>query len=299
MTQELRDVWNNFVSETGHTGYQNQRIYEYDQPIRLKVIRRLIANHFTGSNEGRRVLDIGCGSGDFVEELDKLGFGYIQGIDISKDVADIARQRFKGKDHIDIKVSDVSELTAQKESFDLVLCVTVLQHIVDDDMLAQNLRRINQLLVTGGKLIVFDRVTQKNEVKIDTLNGLEYLKIRKEKVIASFLDNNELKVLKVYSFPHLAIYINYTLLNWIESFVTSLKKITFYNCAFSRKEEIVVERYPFNSSVLGHAKRKMTIFFQRLLLFICKPLDYWLGIQLPTKGRRIYAIFAAEKKNIL
>ena len=92
------------------------------------------------------VLDVGCGQGSFLEEL-QAEFPGIKprGIDLSSSAVRLASERVPGGQ---FAVVDITE-QALDEKCDLVVCSEVLEHIPDDITAIQNLRKI-----TGKYLLV-------------------------------------------------------------------------------------------------------------------------------------------------
>jgi SAM-dependent methyltransferase len=94
----------------------------------------------------RSVLDVGCGQGSFLQEL-QSEFPHIEpnGIDISSSAVELARKRvINGR----FSVLDVTSKFLE-EKCDLVVCSEVLEHIHDDVLALQNLRRM-----TGKYLLI-------------------------------------------------------------------------------------------------------------------------------------------------
>jgi ubiquinone/menaquinone biosynthesis C-methylase UbiE len=96
--------------------------------------------------EFETVLDVGCGQGSFLEEL-QLEFPCIRpyGIDMSSSAVELARKRVPSGRFC---VLDISEKFLD-EKWDLVLCSEVLEHIPDDLTVLQNLRKM-----TGKYLLI-------------------------------------------------------------------------------------------------------------------------------------------------
>ena len=92
------------------------------------------------------VLDVGCGQGSFLVEL-QAEFPGIKphGIDLSSSAVKLARERVPGGQ---FAVVDITE-QALDEKCDLVVCSEVLEHIPDDITALQNLRKM-----TGKYLVV-------------------------------------------------------------------------------------------------------------------------------------------------
>jgi 2-polyprenyl-3-methyl-5-hydroxy-6-metoxy-1,4-benzoquinol methylase len=74
---------------------------------------------------GKKVLDVGCGTGRWSRLMAKQG-AYVTAIDLSVDVISYVQSKFK---EINFKVMELTKLEFPGGSFDLVTSVTVLQHI--------------------------------------------------------------------------------------------------------------------------------------------------------------------------
>ena len=72
------------------------------------------------------VLDAGCGTGLAGEELAKLGFKTMDGMDISPDMLDLAREKGVFRD---LKVQDMTKpLDYDTDAYDAVICVGTFTH---------------------------------------------------------------------------------------------------------------------------------------------------------------------------
>lgn len=112
---------------------------------------RWVADSF-GPALGRRVLDAGCGVGNFFSALaDRVDLGV--GIDLSPiNIAD-ARRRFAGHPNISFMHADLDEEaeSLRAKRFDTVVCLDVLEHIQDDATL---LGRLAQIVEPGGHVLI-------------------------------------------------------------------------------------------------------------------------------------------------
>ncbi|HLW22994.1 MAG TPA: class I SAM-dependent methyltransferase [Steroidobacteraceae bacterium] len=107
---------------------------------------------------GLRVLDVGCGIGRWSRHLAKRG-AIVQGIDISPTMIAqaCARAALDGTaERCRFAVHDVSTLDLADERFDLVLGVTVLQHILDADALRSTVTRLRRHLAPGGRMVLLE-----------------------------------------------------------------------------------------------------------------------------------------------
>ncbi|HEY3401319.1 MAG TPA: class I SAM-dependent methyltransferase [Geothrix sp.] len=76
----------------------------------------------------RRILEIGCGSGEFGAAIKRRGEVEIVGVELVESAAAIARQRLDQVITADIQFQD---LDLPGQSFDCLVCNDVLEHLVD------------------------------------------------------------------------------------------------------------------------------------------------------------------------
>jgi len=98
---------------------------------------------------GRRVLDLGCGTGYGSEEMAGLA-GRLTSIDISPDAVSTARS-FSKRRNIDFAAADAGRLPFRNASFDLVVAFEVIEHLADWPKMLSEVRRV---LSSGGQFIV-------------------------------------------------------------------------------------------------------------------------------------------------
>lgn len=115
----------------------NNQIYKnsknYGNPSlssRLKIMATLV-------DKNQKVLDLGCGTGDFIKILNKKN-KEVEGIEISKKVAQIGQKKgFK------IKIADLhSTFPYPKNTFDTVTAGEIIEHIYDTDFFLKEIKRI-------------------------------------------------------------------------------------------------------------------------------------------------------------
>jgi len=91
------------------------------------------------------ILDVGCGEGVTIVKLkqSKIGKTY-EGIDNSEDALRIGKKLYPG---IDIKIGDIYNLPYKDNSFDLVVCTEVLEHLYRPKKALTELKRISSKYV--------------------------------------------------------------------------------------------------------------------------------------------------------
>lgn len=99
---------------------------------------------------GRRALDFGCGTGRTGRFLRELGFEMV-GIDISREMVAVARQRDPGGDYRAISDGDFSSLPLG--SFDLVLSAFTFDNIPGREHRQRLFSGLAELLAAGGRLV--------------------------------------------------------------------------------------------------------------------------------------------------
>lgn len=110
---------------------------------RRNVIERVIADLRLPARA--RILDAGCGSGRNMVELAR--HGTVTGVELSDTSIDLARARGAGE----VIAGSVLEMPLDGDSFDLSVCLDVIEHLEDDLGALRELRRV---LAPGGSLLV-------------------------------------------------------------------------------------------------------------------------------------------------
>src|SRR5690606_26327820 len=136
------------VCSYGMPEFYNRMIH-YSQQRALAPWLRIAA--------GERVLDVGCGVGRWSLQLALRG-ALVTGIDLSPTTIDEATRRAEMRGiagRCRFLVQDLAALEAG-ETFDLVLGVTVLQHILDARALGAAVHRMAAHLAPGGRMVLLE-----------------------------------------------------------------------------------------------------------------------------------------------
>ena len=112
---------------------------------RRRVIRAQLDRLGLSRRSGLVALDAGCGSGRNLDVLADYGTAF--GVDLSQRAVEEARAR----GHARVSLGRVEGLPFANQSFDLVTCLDVLEHVPDDRRVLRELRRVTR---PGGMLVV-------------------------------------------------------------------------------------------------------------------------------------------------
>jgi ubiquinone/menaquinone biosynthesis C-methylase UbiE len=100
-------------------------------------------------------LDVGCGVGRWSVQLARAGYRVI-GLDLSSNMIAQARERAVSLD-VDCEFATADAVRFElRERFDLILCVTVLQHILDPYAAHQAVVRLAAHLAPGGRVVLLE-----------------------------------------------------------------------------------------------------------------------------------------------
>jgi SAM-dependent methyltransferase len=125
---------------------------EYDNSIPDHVMRHLdrrrVALATSLVSEGR-VLDVGCGTGRFIELL-PARYDAV-GIDVSEGMLEFARR--KG---IEVAQAGADSIPFEDRSFDLVTTFAVLHHLIDPQVVRSALGEMARVVKPGGAVLVWD-----------------------------------------------------------------------------------------------------------------------------------------------
>lgn len=137
------------LPELGPDAYARWRASELGA-ITERLERQLI-RELVGDVSGKRVLDVGCGDGEFAIELAKRG-AIVTGIDSSAAMI-AAAQACAGQQKADVEfqVARAEALPFRQEQFDLVTAITILCFVGDA---RSAFREIARVLQPGGRLVI-------------------------------------------------------------------------------------------------------------------------------------------------
>ena len=251
------EYWDDRVQTFGHTGWGSRVLYGVDQPIRLCVVQRAIEKFCYDLNTA---LDFGCGSGDF-SLLCAHYFKVVESVDISKNV--LMKARHKCAKFEKIKISLAADYEPIR-SLDLILCVTVLQHITDDDVIEAQLKNFSERLTPGGKLIVLESFDRQKQGAPRAVRG--YVNTRNFDNFVAQCERNGLnlvtceEVLNIYSLSENRRFLH---VSWIILSIAKQFGLKFYLRTANLIESFILKKTPLPQDNCKTINLRLAVFTKR------------------------------------
>ncbi len=140
------------ADDHGTTGYSDRWVYAFDQLMRIRCIERVLGEIVDVRLwPDLTLLDFGCGRGDFIEHFGRF-FKQSVGYDWSDRVIRLAANRLTGRSNVTL----LDTLDRLQGPFDVVLAVTVLQHMLSDEELLRTLRTVSSVCAPKAVLIALE-----------------------------------------------------------------------------------------------------------------------------------------------
>ena len=136
-------------------------------PLRLNWINGLVAL------KGLKVLDVGCGGGILADSMAREG-STVLGIDLAHKALKVAQLHALEAETQGVEYREISaELLAseQPESFDVVTCMEMLEHVPDP----QAVISACAMLVKPGGYVFFSTINRNSKAFLFAIVGAEYL----------------------------------------------------------------------------------------------------------------------------
>jgi SAM-dependent methyltransferase len=157
----ISDYWESRLEENfglHGTGYislgkeYNNFLYKVRRNVFLRKMKSVHID-FTSSD----VLDIGCGTGFYVDLWNKISVRTVTGIDITNIAVRSLKSKYPGQEFYQADISnqqDIEHLNTKK--YDIVSAFDVLFHIVDDNRYENAIKNIHSILKPKGIFVFSD-----------------------------------------------------------------------------------------------------------------------------------------------
>ncbi|MDP3733279.1 MAG: class I SAM-dependent methyltransferase, partial [Candidatus Daviesbacteria bacterium] len=153
------------------------------------------------------ILDAGCGEGFTMDKLSENGIGKkIEGVEYSKDAMAFGKKLFP---HLIIKQGSVYDLPYKDNSFDLIICTEVLEHLEEPT------KALREILRVSKKYLIVSVPNEPLFMLSNFLRGKNLLRLGNDKghinhwtplSLKRYLTQNKVKVKKIHlPFPWITI----------------------------------------------------------------------------------------------
>ena len=171
----------------------------YFQMLVIKKLFKVI-----GDIKDKNVLEVGCGTGRFTKLMINKG-AKVTGIDLQPDTIMVNRKKIPNAEFLYMSATDID---FEKETFDIVISVTVLQHIPYNEQ-EKAINEIMRVVKQDGYIIIMENIKhigptvfsnsperwqelflKNNSVKILARLGQEYFPLQENKIFDSIYTVN-------------------------------------------------------------------------------------------------------------
>lgn len=104
-------------------------VHYYVQWVQVEMILRAFKD--------RPILEIGCGTGQLAHMLEDLGYTNYSGFDFSE----VAIKKAKERTNLPVFVGDALDPKTFERDYDAVVCLEVLEHLVNDHQVLENIKK--------------------------------------------------------------------------------------------------------------------------------------------------------------
>lgn len=149
VNKTLDVIWQEVPKDYYQRGVASNILQKIWHLGRLRHTIQLLRQYASMVKKQTKVLDIGCASGWFISEIAKAYPipGYV-GIDVYKDAILYAKELYPA---ISFRVVDAHKLPFKSNAFDVVICMNVLEHVVNPNKIMEEIKRV---LKPGGIILI-------------------------------------------------------------------------------------------------------------------------------------------------
>ncbi len=128
---------------------------KYDKGIHgffvKKRNRKII--ELTNIKNNSKILDLGCGTGEFLEMMSNKKSLHLYGLDLSKEMLKFARRKLKNKAKLKFGSTKYMDKYYNKDYFDYIFISDAFHHFAEQEKV---IKKAKTLLKKKGKLIIAD-----------------------------------------------------------------------------------------------------------------------------------------------
>ncbi len=170
----------------------NEWSKKYDKSVLQRLVFRrshvMFIDSIVSDNRPFRILDIGCGTGEFALKLKQRRSDiHFAGVDISNEMIGVARKKFESDDKVEFRVSDAEHMPYADNTFDYITCSHSFHHYPNK---RKAIREMFRVLKDSGKVMIidgckdsprgrfiFDFIVRRHEINVHHLHSKQFQKI--------------------------------------------------------------------------------------------------------------------------
>lgn len=192
-----KDYWDNRLSHeyslkgVGDIGLPvsyNNFLYRVRQNAFDYMINKIGLNY---SDESFCVLDVGSGTGFYIDQWQRVGAKTIVGSDITDTAVSNLKGKYSNQEFINQDIGNVLTNQLNQRKFDVVTAFDMLFHIVDDNNFETAITNFSALVKPDGYLIFSDNLSPSQDIR------LEHQVSRSEKEVFRLLSSKGFKLEKI------------------------------------------------------------------------------------------------------
>lgn len=136
---------------------------EWLYKMRKKVLERFISKYKINV-PNMRILDVGCGTGFYIDIWIKKGVRCLTGIDITSISVRELKNKYQTFNFYELDITSptlINDISLYKEKFNIVTAFDILFHIVDDNKFEQAIKNLGLLCSSDGFILISDIFPQR------------------------------------------------------------------------------------------------------------------------------------------
>ena len=137
---------------------------------------------------GKKILDIGCGTGHWCYQAARYGAKSVDGFDKQEKMVELARQATAQFNTVNIQIGDVMNMPYDDNTFDIALSVFVTCEL-PIEMIPKHFKELHRVLVPGGKALVLN--LSKGAFKSSLIDGANQAAVQEkiDQILAGLPDH--------------------------------------------------------------------------------------------------------------
>lgn len=159
--KRLSEKWN--LHGVGHISY-GQPFNEWAYRVRKRVFLRQVCALGLDFREAR-VLDIGSGTGFWLQVWRSLGVGSLTGLDLTEVAVARLREKFLDTQIMQQDIADPDAPLKFHEPFDVISAIDVLYHIISDREYGQAIRNIAAMLKPNAYFVFSENLIRAKRLR--------------------------------------------------------------------------------------------------------------------------------------